>query len=103
MSPEISVWSSTAGEGGGAGSVDMVTFFKGVFFFECNKTPPVINLKGARQAMMAMLTLMLPSTVVSTTKPHIVFIMGDDAGWNDFGFTKGIFANREEYTGVVHR
>lgn len=53
--------------------------------------------------MMAMLTLMLPSTVVSTTKPHIVFIMGDDAGWNDFGFTKGIFANREEYTGVVHR
>lgn len=41
------MWSSTAGEGGGAGSVDMVTFFKGVFFFECNKTPPVINLKGA--------------------------------------------------------
>eukprot|EP00729_Bicosta_minor_P015171 gene15171-15566_t len=44
---------------------------------------------------------MLPSTVVVSvsTKPHIVFIMGDDAGWNDFGFTKGIFANREEYIG----
>ena len=80
-------------------------FFKGMFFFECNKTPPVINLKVDSTAMMAMLTLMLPSTVVVSvsTKPHIVFIMGDDAGWNDFGFTKGIFANREEYTGVVHR
>ena len=39
------MWSSTAGEGGGAGSVDMVTFLH-LFFVEIYKNPPVINLKG---------------------------------------------------------
>ena len=32
--------------------------------------------------------------------PSILFIMGDDAGWNDFGFTRGLLAPESELTGV---
>ena len=32
-------------------------------------------------------------------KPHIVVLMADDAGWNDFGFTRGIEVPESELVG----
>ena len=31
--------------------------------------------------------------------PHIISILADDAGWNDFGFTRGILAPSAELVG----
>ena len=39
------------------------------------------------------------ATMAMAKAPHIVVIMADDAGWNDFGFTRGIEAPETELIG----
>ena len=55
-------------------------------------------MAAAGAALLAALALG-PALAQNKQPPHLIFVMGDDAGWNDFGFTRGLLAPESELTG----
>ena len=44
--------------------------------------------------------LLLATALASTPPPHLILLLADDAGWNDFGFTKGLVAGDDYAAGL---
>jgi arylsulfatase I/J len=65
----------------------------------CNKNSDLKVEAVSVGNMLRTATLLAATTVAAVDLPHIIVIMADDAGWNDFGFTRGIEAPASDLVG----